>query len=367
MVAVLSLSSCSSPTSAYESAKTQPFGPCGSTYAELVAKAQQEGALILIGTPRGSAGSRAVIEDFTRRYDIDVSTILEDSSSADELTIIRTWKGDPRYPDVIDVSSAALEAAIREGLLADYRVQAYATIDDRFKRPDGFQVANYFGLMGFGVNTSKVDHVPQTWADLEKPEYRRAIALNGDPRESGAGIQAIAAAALANGGSYDNILPGIDYFARLRKSGNLQLNQVNNTDVLDGGIPIAIDWNYNFPPLERKFAKEGIEFATVIPSDGIGQGVYFQGLVADANHPCAARLWLDHLVSDDVALSRLRAGAIPARYASVRSSLNSSEQTYVPPNTEIEASLAPTAEQFLRMQEVVNERWVPLVVNGEPE
>jgi putative spermidine/putrescine transport system substrate-binding protein len=249
MVAVLSLSSCSSPTSAYESAKTQPFGPCGSTYAELVAKAQQEGALILIGTPRGSAGSRAIIEDFTRRYDIDVSTILEDSSSADELTIIRTWKGDPRYPDVIDVSSAALEAAIREGLLADYRVQAYATIDDRFKRPDGFQVVNYFGLMGFGVNTSKVDHVPQTWADLEKPEYRGAIALNGDPRESGAGIQAIAAAALANGGSYDNILPGIDYFARLRKSGNLQLNQVNNTDVLDGGIPIAIDWNYNFPPL----------------------------------------------------------------------------------------------------------------------
>ena len=104
------------------------------------------------------------------------------------------------------------------------------------------------------------------------------------------------------------------------------------------------------------WAKEGIEFATVIPSDGIGQGVYFQGLVADANHPCAARLWLDHLVSDDVALSRLRAGAIPARYASVRSRLNSSEQTYVPPNTEIEASLAQpdTREALSKLGSEVN-------------
>ncbi|MSW43770.1 MAG: extracellular solute-binding protein [Actinobacteria bacterium] len=356
---------CSRSESPAEAARDQPFGPCGSSYPELVAKAKEEGRITLMGTPRGSAGTARVIEGFTNEYGIRVATVFEDASSADELTILRTWKGDSRYPDVVDLTPAALEQATSEGLLADYRVQSYDAIADVFKRSNGLQVANYSGLMSFGVNRSKVTNVPHTWAELEKPEYRGAIALNGDPRESGAGIQAIAAAALANGGSYDDVKPGIDFFARLRESGNLRVSEVSNADVLYGDTPIAIDWNYSFPPLARKLAKEGIEFVTVIPSDSIARGVYFQGLVADALHPCAARLWLDYLVSDDVAVTRMRAGAIPARYSATRSRLSSTEQALVPSDADINASLAPTAEQFRRMSELVNDLWVPLVVNAK--
>lgn len=345
----------------------QPFGPCGTSYPELVENAQAEGRLTIMGTPRATAGSARVIEGFTNKYGIKVAAIFEDASSADELTILRTWKGDSRYPDIIDVTPVALEEALEQGLLADYRVQAYDAISDRFKRPNGLQIANYSGLMSFGVNRSKVTSVPQTWADLEKPEYRGAIALNGDPRESGAALQAIAAAAVANGGSYDNVKPGIEFFARLRQSGNLRVSEVSNADVLYGDTPIAIDWNYSFPPLARSLAKDGIEFVTVIPSDSIARGVYFQGLVSDGPHPCAARLWLDYLVSDAVAATRMRAGAIPARYSATRSRLTSSEQALVPSDAVINASREPTPEQFRRMSELVNELWVPLVLNAKVE
>jgi putative spermidine/putrescine transport system substrate-binding protein len=364
VTAAIITTGCSRAPSPAVVAGDQPFGPCGSSYPELIAKAKEEGRLTLMGTPRATAGTARVIEGFTNDYGIGVSTVFEDASSADELTILRTWKGDSRYPDVVDLTPAALEEATGQGLLADYRVQAYDAISDRFKRPNGLQVANYSGLMSFGVNRSKVANVPRTWADLEKPEYRGAIALNGDPRESGAGLQAIAAAALANGGSYDDVKPGIEFFARLRESGNLRVSEVNSADILYGDTPIAIDWNYSFPPLARMLAKDGIEFVTVIPSDGIARGVYFQGLVTDAPHPCSARLWLDYLVSDDVAVTRMRAGAIPARYSARTSRLSSTEQALVPSDSDINASLAPTAEQFRRMSELVNDLWVPLVVNA---
>lgn len=363
----LVLTGCSRSVSPAEAALETPYGPCGSSYPELVEKAKAEGQLTLIGTPQGSAGSGQVMDSFTNEYGIKVRPIFEDASSADELTILRTWKGDPRYPDIIDVSPIALADATNEGLLADYRVQAYDAISSRFKLPQGLQVANYSGIMSFGVNRSLIDNPPRTWADLEKPEYRGAIALNGDPRESGAGIQAVAAAALANGGSYDNIRPGIEFFSRLRKSGNLRVGEINNADVLYGDSPIAIDWNYSFPPLARRLAKEGVELQTVIPSDGIARGLYFQGIVADALHPCAARLWLDHLVSDEVAITRMQAGAIPARYSAMRSRLSTSEQALIPSESEIQAALAPTPEQFRKMQKLVNELWVPLVINAKAE
>ena len=365
-VAVIA-AACSRSVTPAEAAREAPFGPCGSSYSELIEKAKAEGELTLIGTPQGSAGSRRVMDSFTNEYGIKVRLIFEDASSADELTILRTWKGDPRYPDIIDVTPIALADATSEGLLADYRVQTYDAISSRFKLPQGLQVANYSGIMSFGVNRALIANPPRTWADLEKPEYRGAIALNGDPRESGAGIQAVAAAALANGGSYDNIRPGIEYFGRLRKSGNLRVAEINNADVLYGDSPIAIDWNYSFPTLARRLAKRGVELQTVIPSDGIARGLYFQGIVADAQHPCAARLWLDHLVSDDVAITRMQAGAIPARYSAMRSRLSTAEQALIPSDSEIQAALAPTPEQFRKMQELVNELWVPLVINEKAE
>ncbi len=52
------------------------------------------------------------------------------------------------------------------------------------------------------------------------------MALNGDPREAGAAFAAVMAASLANGGSLDDIMPGIQYFADLKAAGVLSATQV---------------------------------------------------------------------------------------------------------------------------------------------
>ncbi|MBU3751205.1 MAG: hypothetical protein FGM52_12295 [Mycobacterium sp.] len=85
----------------------------------------------------------------------------------------------------------------------------------------------YYGLISFGVNTNRVPDPTTTWADLLKPGYKGMVATNGDPRQATSPLNAVWAASLANGGSPDDIAPGIDYFGRLSRQGNYIPLQAN--------------------------------------------------------------------------------------------------------------------------------------------
>ena len=107
-------------------------------------------------------------------------------------------------------------------------------------------------MLSIASNTTLVKNPPKTFADLKKPEYKGQVAINGDPREAGAAFAAVMAASLANGGSFDDIMPGIQFFADLKKAGNLQQIDVTEAAVLSGDVPIALDWTYNFPALQTR-------------------------------------------------------------------------------------------------------------------
>ena len=127
----------------------------------------------------------------------------------------------------------------------------------------------------------------------------------------------VRAASLANGGSFDDITPGIEYFAGLKESGNLQTIDVTEATLLSGEVPIALDWTYNFPGIAPQLEDAGFDLQVTVPSDGVYGGYYAQSVVTESAHPCSARLFLEHLVGDDGALGYLEGGAIPARYATL--------------------------------------------------
>ncbi len=114
------------------------------------------------------------------------------------------------------------------------------------------------------------------------------VTLNGDPREAGAAFAAVMAASLANGGSFDDIMPGIQYFAGLKESGNLQTIDVNEANLLSGEVPIALDWTYNFPAVKQEMKDAGFDVQVTVPSDGVYGGFYAQSVVTESSHPCAA-------------------------------------------------------------------------------
>ena len=155
--------------------------------------------------------------------------------------------------------------------------------------------------------------MPAAWADLKKPEYKGKVALNGDPRESGSAFAAVFAASVANGGSLDDIQPGIDFFKELKDMGNFITVDATPATVANGQTPVTIDWDYLQLAYGSEF-KSNITWEVTVPSDAAVGNFYCQAINAEAPHPFAARLWQEFLYSDEGQLLWLKGFSHPARF-----------------------------------------------------
>ena len=372
---VLLLAACSSGSSDSGSSSAAPESSaatsaadgaeCGTTIEEIAAKAKEEGKVNLIALPDTWANYRGIIDSFVEKYGIEAPVMNPDASSADELTAVETLRGQPDMPEVLDIGPSFVEQAKAAGYLESYKPVVWDEIPESLKGEDGTWVGAYYGVLAIATNATIQPNVPKSWADLKKPEYKGQVTINGDPREAGAAFAAVVAAALANGGSYDDVMPGLEYFAELKKLGNLQTIDVTEAAVLSGEVPIALDWTYNFPGLRPALEEAGFDFQVVVPSDGVYGGYYAQSVVTEAPHPCAARLWLNHLVSDEGALGYLEGGAIPARYAALleKGLISDEIAANLPPAETIAAISFPTQEQVDKAKALITEQWGPMVAD----
>lgn len=339
---------------------------CGDgSLEQLIEAAQEEGKVNLIALPDSWANYKGILASFRDTYGIQAPVANPDASSADELTAIRTLRGQPDMPEAVDVGPSFTQELMDDKLVDSFKPSTWDEIPDALKDEDGYWVGSYYGVMAIATNSTLVDEVPTTWEDLKDPQYRGMVTLNGDPREAGAAFAAVMAASIANGGSFDDIMPGIEYFSELRQSGNLQVVDVTPAALLSGEVPIAIDWTYNFPALIPDLEEVGFELEVIVPDDGVYGAYYAQAVVSEANHPCAARLWIEHITGNDGALGYLEGGAIPARYAAlVDAGLVSDDLTENLPDAEIiEAITFPTQEQTEAAKQALTENWGPMVAD----
>ena len=369
-VAALALTACSAATadttpSAAGGAAAAVPGQCGTTVDEIAAAAATEGQVNLIALPDTWANYGGILADYRDTYGIDAKVANPDASSADEITAISTLRGQADMPEVVDVGASFTQQMIDEGYAEVYEPTVWDEIPDALKDPEGHWVASYYGVMSIATNTTLVKNAPTTFADLEKPEYKGQVTLNGDPREAGAAFAAVMAASLANGGSFDDITPGIEYFAGLKASGNLQSIDVSEATLLSGEVPIALDWTYNFPAIVPKMTDAGFDMKVVVPSDGVYGGYYAQSVVTEAAHPCAARLFLEHLVGNDGALGYLEGGAIPARYATLVNDglVDDALAANLPDPATIDAITFPSQDQIAAAKTTLAEQWGPMVAD----
>jgi len=357
----------STETNAPSTSASSGADSCGDgSLDQLTAAAQAEGKVNLIALPDTWANYKGILESFRTGYGIDAPVANPDASSADEITAINTLRGTPDQPEAVDVGPSFTKQMIDEGLLEQFKPSTWDEIPASLKDPNGYWVGAYYGVMAIASNTSIVDNVPTTWADLKKPEYQGQVTLNGDPREAGAAFAAVVAASIANGGSFDDIMPGIEYFAELKKSGNLQVIDVTPAALISGEVPIAIDWTYNFPGLRDQLAEAGFEMQVVVPADGVYGGFYAQGVVTQSTHPCAARLWIEHIVGNDGALGYLEGGAIPARYGALLEAglVSDALAANLPPADIINAITFPTQAQVDAAKAALTENWGPMVADS---
>ena len=335
--------------------------------AALADAATEEGKVNLIALPDTWANYKGVLQSFRDKYPgIENPVATPDASSDDEITAVKTLAGQADMPDSIDVGPPFAIQAVDEGLWEPYKATTWDEVPDALKDPDGNWVGAYYGIIAIGTNTTIVDNPPKTIADLTNADYKGQVFLNDDPREAGAAFAGVMAASLANGGSFDDIMPGIQFFADLKKSGNFVPGDVTPATILAGETPIVLDWTYNWPGLQPQLDEAGITSEVVVPTDGVYGSYYAQGVVKDSPHPNAGKLWVEHILSDEGALAFLEGGAIPARYAALLESGKVSEEISANlPDAELIQSIGfPTQEQIDKANEALVANWGPMVADA---
>ncbi|MFG6196200.1 ABC transporter substrate-binding protein [Nonomuraea sp. JJY05] len=264
---------------------------------KLVEAAKKEGNLHVIALPPDWANYGEIIQKFQAKYGIKIESETPDAASADEINAVKTRKGQDRAPDVLDLGQSFAISGAGEGLFAPYKVQSFDKIPEGQKESTGLWVNDYGGYVSIGCDAKKITTCPTSFADLLKPEYKGKVAMNGNPTKAGSAFAGVYAAALANGGSFDDIQPGIDFFKKLKDSGNYNPVETTPATIEKGETQISIDWDYNNSAYAPQMAAKGLDWKVNIPSDGKYFQMYAQAINKDAPHPAAARLWQEYLYS----------------------------------------------------------------------
>jgi putative spermidine/putrescine transport system substrate-binding protein len=293
-------------------AATPPLKGKSVSLKEMIAEAKKEGHLNTIALPPDWANYGEIMSTFSKKYGIPITNSNPNGSSADENQAVRSLKGDSRAPDAVDDGPAFAISGTAEGLFARYFNTNFSTIPRAMKDTRGYWVGDYWGAVSIGYNANIIKTPPKTWKDLLGSDYRGKVALNGSPLTSGSAVAGVFSAALANGGSLNDVGPGIDFFAQLKKNGNwLPVGGTPQT-VASGQTPVVIDWDY----LNLAYTKEfpAANWKVALPSDGVYGAYYCQAINASAPHPWAARLWQEFLYSDQGQILWLKGYSHPARF-----------------------------------------------------
>ncbi|WP_240746753.1 ABC transporter substrate-binding protein [Cryptosporangium phraense] len=321
---------------------------------DLVAAAKKEGALNVIALPPDWANYGNIIKAFESKYGLKVTSAQPDASSADEITAAKQLKGQDRAPDVFDLSPAV--AAANTDLFAPYQTEKFADIPADLKDPKGTWVNDYGGYMSIGYDSAKVP-APASIADLLKPAYKGKVALNGDPTQAGAAFSGVVMAALGNGGSADDIAPGVEFFKKLKAAGNFLPVDPTPATIESGQTPVVIDWDY----LNVAEAAKLTTWKTVVPANAVLGSYYVQAISKDAPHPAAARLWQEFLYSDEGQNLWLAGGARPVRADSMEKAGTIDKAAYGKLPAVTGTPVFQTDEQTTKTKEYLAANWAKAV------
>ena len=278
----------------------------------LVAAAKAEGQLNVIALPRDWAHYGALIDGFKRQYGLKVDELHPNAISQDEIDAAVKAGKSKIAPDVFDLNMTVALANSR--LFAPYKVTSWDSIPSAQKEGDGAWYQDYGGYMSIGENTAAVPVVTQL-TDLLQPKFKGKIAIKGDPNVDDNALAAVMMVALNNGGTLDNIAPGVTFFHQLKLKGNFLVTvHATQTTIKALQTPVVLDWEF----LSRAHSADIPTWQVVVPGEQLLGVYYAQAINKDAPHPAAARLWEEYLYSTIGQNEWLRAGVRPVELAAMQ-------------------------------------------------
>ena len=274
----------------------------------LAAACKKEGQLNIIATPRDWANYGEIIDNFKKLYKVKIDSNIPDGSSQDEIDTANKLKGTKRSPDVYDLGTAVGYKYI-DTHYAPYKVINWAQIPTSLKDAQGRLTPNYTGVMTVGYDgalgtVTKLD-------DLLDAKFKGVVALNGDPTKASAGLNGLFMSSIANGGSFDDISKGVDFFKKLKAAGSFINVDPTPATIESGQTRVVFDWTYNAKSVIDKFKAVGKTWKTFTPANAAVGSFYNVGVSAWAPHPACGRLWMEYVLSAEGGNSWGKGGASP--------------------------------------------------------
>ena len=267
--------------------------------------AKAEGTLTTIALPWCNYGE--VIQSFKDKYGLAVNELNPGGSSGDEIEAIKASQDNPGLgADVVDVGFSFGED--NKDLFEPYKVATWDSIP-------GGQVGRRH-LVRRLLRRHVVHHEQgdrgqpaKDWADLLKPEYKGGL----DGRRS-ADLEPGHPGRLRRGARQRRFArrraAGLDFWKQVVDAGNFVPVDANPGDRPGRADRAALVVQR---PAHRDEMAGNPDIDVTVPASGRFGGVYVQRS-ASTPHPNAAKLWMEHLYSDEGQLMWLEGYCNPIRY-----------------------------------------------------
>ncbi|WP_170990112.1 extracellular solute-binding protein [Aquamicrobium sp. LC103] len=263
----------------------------------VVEAAKAEGVVKLYSAQVGVPELKKITDSFEAKYGIPVQTLEMRASELVERLRLEGATGRTQADVAFSGGSVTLE---KMGVLQPHgEIPNMAGLDEMFPASE-FRVPIFSQSFAIVVNEGLVPEAdrPKSWADLADPKWKGKI-LSDDFRALGGGGLFFAV-------TYDKL--GKEFHEKLARNEIVFSREIreNARRVARGEYPIYLPY-----VLPDALLNKGLPLAVVLPEEGTPYGNFDAGVVKDAAHPNAARLFIDFFLSEEAQLAYAGSGRRP--------------------------------------------------------
>ena len=270
---------CANPTQA------KGFKTCAD-----IAKAEAEGELVFYATDIES-GTVKVLQDFEKLYPKIKTSYVRLQAGALYSRLLAERQGQSYLADVFQIGDVGLVMDFQKrGGYARYLSPEMAAYKAEYKsNPEGYwtwAVLMPAGL-AYNPNVTSEAEAPKDWNDLLDPKWQNVVSM----KSANSGMQHVTWYMIK-----ENVAPDYwDKFAELKpRAFDSMVQQFDR--LVNGEDKVAMTAQY---AAYLEYKAKGAPIAFVAPSSGLPSGPEVVGVVKEAPHPNAARLFLDWYLSTE--------------------------------------------------------------------